>query len=67
MHCIAKIVRRNWTLTLKSDTELNLTKLDVLDSFPKIKIAVGYKDEQGAEMGFVREIIIPIFPSLIVP
>jgi adenylosuccinate synthase len=38
-------------LTLRTDTELNLTKLDVLDTFPKIKIAVGYKDEQGTDMG----------------
>ncbi|KAF3763532.1 adenylosuccinate synthase activity protein [Cryphonectria parasitica EP155] len=30
-------------------TALNLTKLDVLDSFEKIKIAVGYKDPQTGE------------------
>jgi adenylosuccinate synthase len=36
---------------LQLDTELNLTKLDVLDGFPKIKIAVSYKDEHGTDMG----------------
>jgi hypothetical protein len=49
----------NLTLTLQSDTELNLTKLDVLDSFPKIKIAIGYKDEQGPQMGYVHENLQP--------
>ncbi|EHK99802.1 putative Adenylosuccinate synthetase [Glarea lozoyensis 74030] len=37
-------------------TELNITKLDVLDGFSKIKIAVGYKDEQGTDMGWPADL-----------
>ncbi|KAM0435142.1 hypothetical protein ACHAPT_003232 [Fusarium lateritium] len=36
-------------------TALNLTKLDVLDGFEKIKIGIAYKDENGEE--------IPSFPA----
>lgn len=35
-------------------TALNLTKLDVLDGFGKIKVAVAYKDPAtGEEMGLL--------------
>ncbi|KAK7424319.1 Adenylosuccinate synthase [Neonectria punicea] len=37
-------------------TALNLTKLDVLDSFPTIKIAVAYKDKETGEE-------LPSFPA----
>ncbi|KAG9229489.1 Adenylosuccinate synthetase [Amylocarpus encephaloides] len=37
-------------------TELNLTKLDVLDTFPSIKIAVGYKDASGNDMGWPADL-----------
>ncbi|KAL2260980.1 hypothetical protein VTK26DRAFT_4843 [Humicola hyalothermophila] len=33
-------------------TSWNLTKLDVLDTFPTIKVAVAYKDEQGNELDY---------------
>ncbi|KAJ4311263.1 Adenylosuccinate synthase [Fusarium piperis] len=36
-------------------TALNLTKLDVLDGFKKIKIAIAYKDENGED--------VPSFPA----
>lgn len=31
------------------DTSLNITKLDVLDTFPKIKVAVAYLDPVSGE------------------
>jgi len=37
-------------------TELNLTKLDVLDTFKKVKIAIGYLDENGEEMGWPADL-----------
>ncbi|KAI0010241.1 Adenylosuccinate synthetase, partial [Xylariaceae sp. FL0662B] len=37
-------------------TALNLTKLDVLDSFPTIKIAIGYKDSATGQE-------VPLFPA----
>ena len=40
-----------YSCSINHYTELNLTKLDVLDTFPKIKIAIGYQDENGADMG----------------
>ncbi|KAG5918026.1 hypothetical protein E4U22_000563 [Claviceps purpurea] len=33
-------------------TRLNLTKLDVLDTFPTIKVAVGYKSPEGKELDY---------------
>ncbi|KAM6512808.1 Adenylosuccinate synthase [Fusarium solani] len=36
-------------------TALNLTKLDILDGFEKIKIAIAYKDENGED--------VPSFPA----
>ncbi|KAK4137153.1 Adenylosuccinate synthetase [Trichocladium antarcticum] len=33
-------------------TAWNLTKLDVLDTFPTIKVAVAYKDESGKELDY---------------
>lgn len=36
--------------TYMSSANLNRLQLDVLDSFPKIKIAIGYKDPQTGEV-----------------
>ena len=38
------------------DTEINLTKLDVLDTFPKLKIAIAYLDENGEELGWPADL-----------
>jgi adenylosuccinate synthase len=35
--------------TNDSDTSLNITKLDVLDTFPTIKVAVAYLDPVSGE------------------
>lgn len=43
-----------WTWTNK--TRLNLTKLDILDNFPTIKVAVAYKDPETKEA-------LPSFPA----
>lgn len=37
------------TLTRISSTSLNITKLDILDSFPSIKVATGYRDPESKE------------------
>lgn len=37
-------------------TALNLTKLDILDTFPTIKVAVAYKDKRTGE-------VFPSFPA----
>ena len=44
-------------------TELNLTKLDVLDGFEEIKVAVGYKLDGVEVSGFPGESILSPFRS----
>jgi adenylosuccinate synthase len=34
-------------LTRTSSTAINITKLDILDSFPTIKVAIGYRDPES--------------------
>ncbi len=47
-----------YSVAMNSYTEINLTKLDILDTFPEIKIAVYYKDPQSKEVihGFPAEL-----------
>lgn len=39
-----------YSAAINSYTEINLTKLDILDTFPEIKVAVNYKDPQTKEV-----------------
>jgi adenylosuccinate synthase len=45
---------------VNSYTEINLTKLDILDTFPEIKVAVNYKDPQTKDVihGFPADLSV---------
>ncbi|KAH8600748.1 Adenylosuccinate synthetase [Bisporella sp. PMI_857] len=49
-----------YSAAVNSYTEINLTKLDILDTFPEIKVAVNYKDPQTKEVihGFPADLSV---------
>lgn len=46
------LVVLRYSAAINHYTVLNLTKLDVLDSFPLIKVAVAYKSPEGTELDY---------------
>jgi adenylosuccinate synthase len=53
------LVVMRYSTMINGYTELNLTKLDVLDGFEEIKVAVGYKLDGVEVSGFPGEFIRP--------
>ncbi|KKO99980.1 adenylosuccinate synthetase [Trichoderma harzianum] len=47
--CLVDLVVVKYTTDVNHYTALNLTKLDVLDTFPTIKIAIAYEDPETGE------------------
>jgi adenylosuccinate synthase len=49
-----------YSAAINSCTEINLTKLDILDTFSEIKVAVNYKDPQTKEViqGFPADLSV---------